>query len=224
MANYRISNMDVQESRRAWHAMLDLVGIIGRGGSVPAMAPTIMLRPGEIQHAGPLAIDCSVFCSADVEYAQGYAVSGGLLFTAVGMAIGEAGLARARRDAIAQAQPQWRPVGRMPLFLTNRRLLVMADGRWKTYDLDSLIVLTAHIPIYALDLHYEEENPVRLAGPWSPWLAVAISALCNPDQWPPYYLASYVPPPISANAIFSAPPSQAPPPALPVEIDSDHSE
>jgi hypothetical protein len=194
VATFPNPNPLAHEAQRAWRAMLQLVEIVEKNGSLPVVPPAIMLRPGEVQHGGRFIVDCLVHCGADVEYSQGYAVSGGLLFTAVGMAIGEASLARARREAFAYARPQWRIAGRMPLFLTNQRLLIMADGQWKSYWLESLVSMDVRVEAYAVELYCESENPLRLIGPWVPWLAVAISALRTPQPWPPPFLHRFLPP------------------------------
>jgi len=193
VATFPYPNPLAQEAQRAWRAMLQIVEIVGTSGSLPVVPPAIMLRPGEVQHGGQFIVDCLVHCGADVEYAQGYAVSGGLLFTAVGMAIGEASLARGRREAYAYARPQWRRAGRMPLFLTNQRLLIMAEGQWKSYWLESLVSMDVRVEAYAVELYCESENPLRLIGPWAPWIAVAIRALRQPQPWPPAFLYRYLP-------------------------------
>lgn len=64
----------------------------------------------------------------------------------------------------------------------------MPETRWKSYLLDDLITMTALLEAYGVDLHFEEENPLRLMGPWAPWMAVAISALRNRHAWPPYFV------------------------------------
>jgi hypothetical protein len=190
------------ESLRAWHEAIRLVMMVGAGARIPAIPPSIMLRPGEVQHGGPFGVDCYVFCGADVEYSQGYAVSGGLLFTAVGMAIGEASIAHARREALAHARPQWRLIGRMPMVLTDRRMLIMPEGQWCSYSLDTLVSMTAQVEAYGMDLHFEDAMALRLMGQWIPWAAVAVAALCNPRPWPPPFFPRHLLPriPVSAPA------------------------
>jgi hypothetical protein len=193
VSNFQVPSFGDPEAYRGWYAMLSLLDSVGRGNPVPAASPTIMLRPGEVQH-GTLLVGIDIFCSADIEFSSGYSVSGGLLFSAIGMAVGEARLARERREAMMYSMPRWRHIGRMPLIVTNQRLLVMSDGQWATYALGGIIAMNPQIEHYLLDIHFESAYPLRFRGPWVPWLAVAISALVQPRPWPPPFVpARYLP-------------------------------
>ncbi|MDP9793930.1 hypothetical protein J2S43_002442 [Catenuloplanes nepalensis] len=197
------------EAQRGWVAMNALIDVVNRGGRPHPINPSIMTRPGESQF-GALVADLSVFHGIDVEYSTGgYAFGGGLMFVAAGMLAGAANDARKRRRAENQARPQWRPLGTAPVVITDQRLLVMIDNQWQSSELRALVSMQPEPGDWAVTMHFEGAPPLRLRGPWVPWMTVAISASMFGRPFPPGFA-----PPVPHHQIQGAQPAQARP-ALP---------
>jgi hypothetical protein len=213
-----IERYEAHEAAAGWRAMSLLIRHVTEGGMPRPAPPTILPRPGEAQY-GTLQVDSEIHCGMDVEYSSGMYASGGLLFTAASLAVSSAVNANNRRRAEALSRPQWRPWGRFPAIVTNQRLLLMTE-QWSSYDFNRLVMLEPFPQNWSVALHYEGSYPMRLRGPWVPWMTVVICATRFNQPWPP----GYVPPPhvqqfqqVQRQALPATPPADQPPqrPALP---------
>jgi hypothetical protein len=139
-SNKQMREWEAQEAASGWHSMTLLIRHVQQGGSPNSIAPTILPRPGELQYGTLPPVDTEIHCGMDVEYSSGMYASGGLLFTAASLAVSSAVNANNRRRAEQQARPQWRPWGRFPVVVTNRRILIMTE-QWSSYGCDKLLML-----------------------------------------------------------------------------------
>ena len=172
------------ETAAAWAAAWDLANHVAVGGSLAVVTPTVLLRPGELQHA-QLLMDMSQFTGMDVEYSTGYAMSGGLIGMAAGLAVSAAANANARRRAEAMARPQWRPVGRCPVIVTNQRLFLGLHGTWSSIWYSDLVQLAPNVAGWSVVLSFEGASAIMLRSPWAPWMTVAICAALYQQPWLP---------------------------------------
>jgi hypothetical protein len=194
--------------------MCRLIDVVQSGGRPDVMPPTIMPRPGEVQH-GSMSVELSQFYGTTVEYSTGgYGFGGGLMFVAAGMAAGAIRDANRKRRADAESAPQWRPKGRVPAVLTSRRLVLMIDGHWASYYLDALVSMQPDVANWAVVLHFEQSAPLLLRGPWVPWSVVVVSAVMFGQPWPP---GSPPPVPLRARPVLPQQPVQPAPQPAPVQ-------
>lgn len=212
-----IQQYEAEQSAAGWHSMTMLAAHVQAGHLPARVDPTIMCRQGEEQY-GTLPVDAQLYCGADVEWASGMRVSGGLLFMGAALAANAAMNAKKKRDAEAAARPQWRPWGRFPAIITNQRVLLMTE-QWTSFYFQQLIMIEPNPTNYAVALHFEGSTPIMLRGPWVPWATVAICAALFGKPWPPGYNpppAVQVPAQPAAQQIPVHPaPDQTPPPELP---------
>lgn len=186
---------EAHEARAGWWAMCRLIDKVSRGDRPDVIPPTVMVRQGETQY-GALVAEAQAFFSTTVEYnTGGYGVSGGLLFVAAGMAAGAVRDSNAKRRAEAESMAQWRPLGRLSVAVTDQRLLLMIEGTWSVYHLRDLVSLQPELPHWALVLNFDGKPPLRLRGPWVPWLTVVITSIAFGRPWPNGF-----PPPIVIGA------------------------
>jgi len=197
---------DPREAQAAWYAAFQLADQVARGGLPQATRPTVLLRPGEVQH-GQLTVNLSSYFSMDVEYTTGYVWGGGLLSSAVGLAASAASNAAAKSRAQRMAQAQWRSLGQNTAVITNQRLLVTLEYQWHPYELDTLIAVQPDLHRWSVVLNFDGVPPMMLAGPWTPWLVVVISASLYRQPWPPGFMPPVQP---ALNPTAPQPPSSLP--------------
>jgi hypothetical protein len=202
-SNREIQQYEADQAAAGWQSMSMLIDHVRLGGKPAATAPTIMCRAGEAQF-GTFPADAQIYSGADVEYSSSMYAAGGLLFTAASLAASAAINANQRRKAEAAAARQWRPLGRFPAIITNQRLLLMTSS-WASYHYHHLLMIEPFPMDYAVALHFEGVEPLRLRGPWVPWATVAICATLFEAPWPPGY---HPPPPLQPRPV----PQQSGPP------------
>src|SRR3546814_339590 len=118
------------DSASAWCAAVDLASHVAAGGHLPSVASRVLLEPGEVLHADVTAQGWR-FAGADVTYAEPRAVAiGGPVMFGLVAATNAAARRRARREAEMLAAPHWRPLGRLRILATDRRLLVWHQAEW----------------------------------------------------------------------------------------------
>ncbi|MBW6438718.1 hypothetical protein KZ829_33820 [Actinoplanes hulinensis] len=205
-----IQQQEAEQIAAGWKSMVGMIEHLSAGRPVQPVQPTIMCRPGEEQY-GTLPVDVSLYCGADYSYSGGTFASGGLLFTAAAMAAGAAYHANQRRKAEEASRPQWRPWGRFPAIVTNRRVLLMIE-QWSSYELEHLLMIEPSPMQYSVALHFEGSYPIMLRGPWVPWATVTLCGAMFGKPWPP----GFVPPPELQGIGGPAPqtPQQELPPGL----------
>lgn len=160
-----------------WGAPRELAERVGAGRPLPRVASPVLLDGGEVAHA-VLEADGWRYTSAEVVYDQRSVVAGGgsLLF-GVALAATVWGNRRARAEAARAAVAQWRPLGRLRVVATDRRLLVLHGGAWASVWLGSVRQLSPCAAAKRLELVFEDDPPYALAGPWVPYLAVVVAAV-----------------------------------------------
>jgi hypothetical protein len=85
---------------------------------------------------------------------------------------------RAWRQARRMAEPQWRPWPMAYAVVTTHRIWCEIPGdEWKNFNYDAAIGMRL-TDEDALVMYYRDPvPPVRLAGTWAPWIAVAVAHL-----------------------------------------------
>lgn len=177
-------------SQTPWKTACDLHTTLSAGGTFPAVPvpPPVAHLPREhdeyaIGVFGPptgLDLNYARFVGADVVVAsRGPAVLVGDLNFLAGYALGSIAMRqRARHQARRMAEPQWRPWPMAHAVVTTRRIWCEIPGdEWKNFNYDAAIGMRL-TDDNALVMYYSDPvPPVRLAGTWAPWIAVAVAHL-----------------------------------------------
>jgi hypothetical protein len=82
---------------------------------------------------------------------------------------------RFRRNARHIAQPQWRSIHLACTAVTNQRLWCHVNHHWVYFDHDA--ITGYDLQGHALTLSFTSTVPLKITGPWAPWIAVAIGSL-----------------------------------------------
>lgn len=130
------------------------------------------LFPGERIHA-EITAEAWRYLALDVPYDRRTILFGGPLgFLCTGLA-SMIGNRRTRRRAEALAAPQWRYLGRLPIIVTNRRLLIEHGGAWWPIEADS--IRSAQVEGCNVTLLFKDDPPyaLRFIGPNGLRLALA---------------------------------------------------
>lgn len=80
------------------------------------------------------------------------------------------------RRARRQAQPQWRAHEAIRAAVTDRRLWCGRERGWLQFDYPALAGFEVDLPGRSVTLSFPDIAPLRLWGPWIPWLAVALAS------------------------------------------------
>ncbi|MFJ6985015.1 MULTISPECIES: hypothetical protein [unclassified Streptomyces] len=202
----------------------DLVGRLGAGEVLAAVEPSVVLRGGESQFTD-IVVGCHAYYGTSVEYSSGYAVQGGVLFTAFGIVTGEMHNAKVRREAEKMAALQWRWEGDVRVVLTDQRLIGFFGTGVEEYPMQRLVAVTPSPDGRAVSLSFDRLTPLLFSGDWAPWLCVLVSALAHRSVWPPgHTLPPFATPEVTAPpaspalAAPPAPPALAAPPAPPAAL------
>lgn len=137
---------------------------------------------------GEGAVEYCRFYGMDVPYTQRstFAFGGPVFVTAalVGTAISNSA---ARNNAQRMAVPQWRFDGYPHVVLTSSRMLIRnpSNYQWQSFSHSSVIEFGPAVQEYSLRLGYQEYPPVRLRGPFVPWLSVVLAACLYPREHVP---------------------------------------
>jgi len=116
------------------------------------------------------------YCPADVVYTPGPSVIVGTPQFLAGYALGSLiNHTRLRRKARHLAQPQWRSIPLACTAVTNQRLWCHVNHHWIYFDHDAITGHNLHHQ--ALTLTFASTAPLKLTGPWAPWIAVATAHL-----------------------------------------------
>lgn len=180
------SNMDATWSRPGngseWDAAVGLANRVADGGELPSIPSPVLLDAGEVLHAG-LTAEGWRFHGADVTYDAPHAVAiGGPLIFGLVAAGSAAARRRARREAEVLAAPQWRPLGKLRILATDRRLLVWNEGAWASVWYHAVREVRPDLAAARLDLTFDDDAPYCLAGPWVPLLTVIVTTVLAHDR------------------------------------------
>lgn len=107
-----------------------------------------------------------------------FVAAGGLGLLALTAGLSAMGNSRRRQEAIAQAAPQWRALGTVPVVATNLRLLGCDQGRWLSWWYGDIRQLVPDLPKqHRIDLLFERSRPTRFEGGCVAVLAVVLTQL-----------------------------------------------
>ncbi|HWL41560.1 MAG TPA: hypothetical protein VNQ73_01355 [Ilumatobacter sp.] len=161
----------------AWDAAVELYGSLQRGDALPLVSSPVALDPSETARAYVPAWGWR-FHGVDVAYTEHcFLALGGLAMFGLTAAATAAGNRRARAEAERLAAPQWRPLGELPILATDRRLLVFHESAWASVWLAGVRELVPSPDERQLVMHFDDDPPYGLCGPWVPYLTVVVSAL-----------------------------------------------
>lgn len=135
---------------------------------------TVMTAPGEMI-LWQIQAEYRRFYGQDVTYGQGgFLAVGPPLFT-IGMLAHSAAVNRsARKDAEALAAAQWRELQYSPVLVTDRRLVIHANGRWLSFYYGAVTAVYPEVDQFTLVVDFEGAEPLRLEGPDVPTAAVLL--------------------------------------------------
>lgn len=158
-----------------WQLAVELAKQVSCGNVLPVLSSPVLLDPGEILHADLSAFGWR-FESMDVFYEEPRVVAfGGPLLMATTALAAAAARRRARAEAERLAAAQWRSLGRLRILATDRRLLVWYQGAWATVWYAGIREAHPDLPSARLTMHFDDDPPYALAGPWVPYLTVVMS-------------------------------------------------
>lgn len=113
------------------------------------------------------------YYGADVGYTQASTVAvGHPAFVAGVFAISAIANASARSRAAAQSLPQWREWQQVTAYVTNRRIVTFANGRWLSFDYGAIAAVYPDASARALVMQFDSTEPLLLTGPAAPMAAV----------------------------------------------------
>ena len=160
---------------REWDLAVRLAEHVGSGGELPVLASPVLLDPSEVLHAD-LWADGWRFLAMDVFYDEPRVVAfgGPLLFATTALAAGSA-RRRARAEAERLAAPQWRSLGGLRILVTDRRLLVWFEGAWASVWYAGIREIHPDLSARRVTMTFDDDPPYALAGPWVPYLVVAMT-------------------------------------------------
>ncbi len=153
-----------------------LATAIAAGHPLPLLPSPVLLAGYEALHA-QLDAEGWRFHGVDVLYEQRRMAAAGLVTFGVSAALTSIGNRRARRRAEQMAAPQWRPLGPMPVLVTNQRLLVFHEGVWQSVWYSGIRQLIPNVTDHRLELLFEADPPYLLVGEWVPYLTIVVSTV-----------------------------------------------
>jgi len=160
---------------RGWDLAIELAEQIADGSPLPVVASSVLLDPGEILHADVGAFGWR-FQAIDVFYEEPRILAFGGLVLFAAASIGAASARRrARAEAERLAAPQWRSLGELRVLATDRRLLVWYEGAWASVWYDGIRELHPDLEQHRVTMLFDDDPPYALAGPWVPYLTVALT-------------------------------------------------
>jgi hypothetical protein len=164
-----------------WGFAVELAEHVAGGGALPVRASPVLLDPGEVLHADLSAFGWR-FEAMDVFYEEPRVVAfGGLLLMGTTALAAATARRRARAEAERLAAPQWRSLGGLRILPTDRRLLVWFDGAWASVWYAGIREIHPDLPSARLTMHFDDDPPYALAGPWVPYLTV-VMATCLAER------------------------------------------
>lgn len=153
-----------------------LAAAIAHGWPLPTLLSPVLLAEAEVLHAR-LDAQGWRFNAADVVYEKCRVVAGGIVTFGLAAVLASIGNRRARRRAEQMAAPQWRPLGWMPVLVTNQRLLVFHEGAWQSVWYLGIRQLIPNVADKRLELIFEADPPYLLVGEWVPYLTVVLATV-----------------------------------------------
>lgn len=163
------------EASRAWHAACELYRHIAAGRPLVPVPSMMVLQHGEVPY-GEVVLEYSRFYSMDVKAQQRSGFYFGSAAFVAGGLIGDAvGNANARARAASMSQAQWRFNAPVPVVVTNQRTLAMFEGRWIEFAHEAVLAFYPEPQNYTFVLTFGVTSPLRLTGPWAPWMSLMVA-------------------------------------------------
>jgi hypothetical protein len=182
-----------------WTAAHDLANRLAEGHGLPRLT-TDSLGVGEAAHVRVNA-HAQHFCAAEVEYEEhGLLAFGGFALLAASAAVSAIGNRRRRAGAEAEASPQWRSLGPGGVLATNRRLVIGDPLAGVSIWYRAVRQVVPNLAERQLALHADGHHPIRVIGPWAPYLGVAVAYLVHGEvlRPPSWQAVAATPPPAPA--------------------------
>lgn len=168
----------------AWQAAGELHHALTNGASLQPVASRLRLPREQVY--GEFVLQVARYATADVTYTR----IRSNLFAPTKTALAEmAGNHVRRRRAERLAAAQWRPLGPLHTVLTDRSILYSHLGSWCRFDHGAVVELLAEPKRYEMIEFFDGAEPLRLIGPWAPWLSLATAWLLygaegiDPTPW-----------------------------------------
>lgn len=177
------------EDIRAWDSARALFRRLSAGDPIQPGAKTIRLKPDERQYSDT-GMEYARYRPHGVASTGDAVLAGGPLYGAAGIVA--AGVTAAdipdpvtRQRIEATAAAQWGEVIPARVVLTDRRLVYQLYGRWSSFALNAIVDVLPNPVMRLVVLTFETMEPMRLRGPWAPWVGVALCKLVFDAPWPP---------------------------------------
>lgn len=164
-----------EDYRAGYERAAQMCRVLQSGGQPTVLqSHTVMTAPGE-RILWQMQAEYRRFYGQDVTYGQGgFFAIGPPLFT-IGMLAGSAVANRgARKNAEALAAAQWREFQYSPVLVTDRRLVIHANGQWLSFYYGALTAVYPEADQFTLAMDFEGTEPLRLEGPDVPTAAVLL--------------------------------------------------
>ena len=166
--------------QQGWDAASALVTSLASGGPLPEVpGSTMVLGPGERHHVSTHAATAAYY-GRDVDYNTGWLLAGtwrGMLLTGAASWLYNS---HQRKRAERESAVQWRAEGVLPVHLTSERLLVMANGQWETFYLESnFVAFEPWWDSFTAVIHPNTGSPFLFEGPSVPYLSVVLYQLLH---------------------------------------------
>lgn len=179
-----------------WRAARDLANRLAGGHGLPRLSAG-SLGLGEVAH---IRVDAQAqqFCAAEVDYEErGFLAFGGFAVLAASAAVSAIGNRRRRADAAAASVPQWRWLGPGGVVATDRRVIVGDPMAGLSVWYPAVHQIVPDLAQRQMGLHADGHHPMRVTGPWAPYLAVAVTYLVHGEvlRLPPWHAVATGPPP-----------------------------
>lgn len=135
--------------------------------TIPMQAGEEIYRTGRVQY--------SRFYGRELIFSQGSTVISGRPSVLIGAAIGNAMRASSqRRQAQAAAQPDWREIQFLDVWVTNQRIIAYVDGRWLEFWYGAIMAIHPDPETFSLVLEFRDTSPMKLTGPAVASIAVLV--------------------------------------------------
>lgn len=132
----------------------------------------VIPQPGEVFFAR-LNLQYARYYGQDVTYStRGGFFFGHPAFVVGALAVTAIANSHARSNAQAQAAAQWRELQPSVVWVTNRRLIVHANGGWMTFAYDQMSAVYPEVSALTLVCQFQGTSPMLLAGDDAPIAAI----------------------------------------------------
>lgn len=161
-----------------WRAAVGLARALHQGAALPTEPTSLVLGPEE-SFVCTVQLDVAAYYGLDVELRSSFFALGST-WTGLAATAGASMLwnRHQRNNAQAQAAAQWRALGRVPVQVATRRIVIPLDNQLRTFFLpEGIVAFEPMYDDYAIILHANGFAPLAMRGPGAPYLAVILHTL-----------------------------------------------